>query len=77
MKETEIIGEFAAAMHEKISLRKNRYQPMGWTTMDRKRLVSLLEGEIAEFKENPTADEAVDIANYAMFLWYHAQHPTA
>lgn len=88
--EKEIINNFKHAMYDKIQLRHGRYSPMGWKSMDIKRLIWLLEGELAELKEaynsNDTGnalkdgayrnirkgsiqDEAVDIANYAMFIY--------
>ena len=62
-------------MLAKIELRHNRYAPMGWKTMDIKRLISLLKGELAELEESLGNDdkenakaEAVDVANYALFI---------
>lgn len=71
-EEKQIVVKFANKMLEKIQLRHNRYAPLGWKTMDMKRLVSLLEGELAEMKEavgSDKGDEAIDIANYAMFIY--------
>ena len=74
-KEKTIVSEFAQKMLEKITERHNRYQPLGWKTMDVKRLITLMKGEIEEMEESLSANdltnakkEAVDIANYAMFL---------
>lgn len=71
-EEKLIVEEFAKKMLEKIQLRHNRYAPLGWKTMDMKRLITLLEGELKELKESVTKseqrDEALDIANYAMFI---------
>lgn len=74
-EERELIKEFATKMLNKIKLRHNRYAPLGWKTMDTKRLVTLLKGELEEFEEalkegdnKHAADEAIDIANYAFFL---------
>lgn len=68
-KEKEIVDTFSKKMYEKIQLRHNRYAPLGWKTMDLKRLIHLLEGELEELKENPSKDEAIDVANYAMFIY--------
>ena len=74
--EKEIVLEFSEAMLSKIKERHNRYVPLGWKTMDTKRLITLLEAELAELKEaienksdTSIKDEAVDIANYAMFIY--------
>ena len=74
--EKEIVLEFSEAMLSKIEKRHNRYVPLGWKTMDTKRLITLLEAELAELKEaiesksdTSIKDEAVDIANYAMFIY--------
>lgn len=76
MTEKEIVDKFAKLMHEKIVLRHNRYAPMGWKTMDIKRVLSLLDGEVQEYRDAINAgdligarDEAIDIANYALFLY--------
>jgi len=73
--EKQIVEEFAKDMLKKIELRHNRYAPMGWKTMDVKRLITLLGGELAELQEAIKANdkehirsEAVDIANYVMFI---------
>lgn len=71
-QEEQIVLDFARKMLEKIQIRHNRYVPLGWKTMDMKRLISLLEGELAEMKEaalREQGDEAIDIANYAMFIY--------
>lgn len=89
-REDEIVTKFAQEMLAKLELRHGRYTPMGWKTLDIKRLIWLLEGELRELKEayDITAegnalhaavnsqerkdlirDEAVDIANYAMFIY--------
>lgn len=73
--EKEIVVAFSDAMLKKIEERHNRYVPLGWKTMDMKRLITLLEGELKELKEalennsnTDIKDEAIDIANYAMFI---------
>jgi len=70
-KEKEIVEIFAKEMQKKIELRHNRYTPLGWRTMDKKRIISLLKGELAELEEEgaDVKQEAIDVANYAMFLW--------
>ncbi len=89
-EEQKIITVFADDMARKLNLRLDRYSPMGWKSLDFKRLIWLLEGEIMELKElynrkdegNAVAaklnydesvvkmrDCAVDIANYAMFIY--------
>lgn len=70
-EEEQIVAEFAVEMMNKIKLRHNRYAPMGWKTMDVKRILMLLHQEIVEFDEGGEgrSQEAVDIANYACFLW--------
>ena len=69
-KEQKLIHEFAEKMYKKIELRRDRYVPLAWQRMDTKRLLKLLKEEIAEFEEENSPDEAVDIANYALFLWF-------
>jgi NTP pyrophosphatase (non-canonical NTP hydrolase) len=73
--EQQIVTSFSSAMLAKIEERHNRYVPLGWKTMDMKRLISLLEAEVQELKEaveknseTDIRDESVDIANYAMFI---------
>lgn len=74
MTEKEIVTKFSEAMLKKIEERHNRYAPLGWLTMDNKRLISLLKGELAELEEKGSniEDEAIDVANYALFIWYKA-----
>ncbi len=76
-QEEDVINLFNKAMGHKISERHNRYRPMGWSTMDIKRLIKLLKGELEELEEaiaqkdtQHIKDEAIDVANYCMFLWY-------
>ncbi len=71
MSEQEIVADFAIAMYQKIEERHGRYAPLGWKTMDIKRILMLLKEEIKEFEEDGSdrAGEAIDIANYACFLW--------
>lgn len=76
-QEEDVIVSFNKAMGNKISERHNRYRPMGWSTMDLKRLLKLLKGEIEELeeaiKEKDTEhikDESIDVANYCMFIWH-------
>ncbi len=74
-EEENIIKEFSDKMIKKVALRHNRYAPLGWKTMDIKRLISLLKGELAELEEalleannQGARDECLDIANYAVFI---------
>lgn len=74
--EEEIVRAFSKGMLAKIEERHNRYVPLGWKTMDTKRLITLLEAELKELKEaleskseTDIKDEAIDIANYAMFIY--------
>jgi len=76
MTEEQIIQDFAKEMYKKVELRHNRYQPFAWKDMDLKRLINLLRGELKEMEEgfekyndNQVAYEAVDVANYACFIW--------
>jgi hypothetical protein len=73
MTEEEIVQAFSKEMYKKIQLRHARYTPMGWKTMDIRRLLMLLKEEIKELEDSNNneerAHEAVDIANYAMFIW--------
>lgn len=88
-EEGNIVNHFSDLMLEKIIKRRNRYAPMGWMTLDVKRVLSLLEGELWELKEamgpsfskaelarkrEEIADECVDVANYAMFLHNIIKH---
>ena len=73
--EQDLAINFAYKMISKIELRHNRYVPMGWRTMYVKRLVALLKGELLELEEAMkkddkigAQDEAIDIANYALFI---------
>ena len=75
MTEEQMIDNFADAMKKKLRLRKNRYVPMAWKTMDHKRLLMLLMEELTELEESchkgnseEITDEAADVANYAMFI---------
>ena len=70
--EKQIVEDFAKGMIAKISLRHARYTPMGWATMDVKRLLMLLRQELDELENatNLRADEAIDVANYACFIWF-------
>lgn len=73
MNEQEIVKNFSDKMLAKIELRHNRYAPLGWKTLDPKRLLWLLEEELRELKSSPEIedfrDELIDIANYCMFLY--------
>jgi len=73
-EEKKIVEGFAAHMLDKIQERHNRYAPLGWKTMDMKRLLTLLKGELAELEEKGAdmKDEAIDVANYAMFIYEKA-----
>ena len=73
--EKDLVENFSKKMLEKIELRHNRYVPMAWKTMDVKRLVTLVYGELAELGEalrdgdyEHVSKEAIDIANYACFI---------
>lgn len=70
-EEKEIVENFAKLMLAKIQERHNRYSPLGWKTMDMKRLLKLLKGELEELEEKGAdiQDEAIDVANYAMFIY--------
>lgn len=81
--ETEIVRQFSKKMLDKIALRRNRYVPFAWKTMDIKRLLSLLMGELEELEQayldgdkHNVQLEAVDVANYAMFIHEMAEHLT-
>lgn len=67
-KEQDLVDEFSELMKNKLNLRHDRYMPLAWQGMDRKRMLQLLKTEIDELDLNPS-DGAVDIANYAMFIW--------
>jgi len=89
MEEKNLVDGFSKDMLTKLQARHDRYSPMGWKTLDLKRLLWLLEGEIQEIGRKPyvdegnaavaqvnykmnkglTRDNAIDIANYAMFIW--------
>lgn len=75
MNEKNIIDSFAEKMYTKIQMRHGRYQPLGWRDLDIKRLIFLMKGELAELEEGfrnkdnqVVKSEAIDIANYAMFI---------
>lgn len=69
MTEEQIVKQFANLMLKKIELRHNRYAPLGWKTMDKKRLMTLLMAELEEYNEDNNPDELLDVANYCMFLY--------
>jgi len=78
MNEAQIVDYFSKEMLKKIEFRHNRYAPLGWKTLDIKRLVKLLKGEIEELEEaieknEPLGGEAVDIANYALFIYENSK----
>ena len=82
MSEEDLIKEFSRKMVEKLRLRKNRYVPFAWKTMDLKRLILLLKEEVTELEEAcgagdllHIASETVDVANYAMFILEMAKDP--
>ena len=73
--EKQIVKNFSKQMVEKLDLRKDRYVPLAWKTLDFKRLIFLLYEEIAELQDAYNEDnlelaagDAVDIANYGMFI---------
>jgi len=75
-QEKQIVKDFSLGMYDKIQKRHNRFQPLGWKTMDTKRLLALLTNELEELKEaidsdviEDIKDEAIDVANYAMFIY--------
>ena len=79
--EKTLLEEFSKKMGSKIELRRNRYVPMAWFDMDIKRLMSLLLGELQELDQayrdgdvSQIEKEAVDVANYAMFIYKKAHH---
>jgi len=76
MNEKEITEAFAKEMYKKIEKRHGRYQPFAWKDMDIKRLLMLLKQEVTELEQGLSLkditnirDEAVDIANYACFIY--------
>ena len=76
MNEQQITEAFAKEMYAKIEKRHGRYQPFAWKDMDIKRLLMLLKAEIVELEEGllikdiaNIREEAVDIANYACFIY--------
>ena len=73
-KEQEIVKSFSEAMYAKIVERHNRYTPLGWQTLDKKRLLKLLKDEIIELEESNEEHEAIDVANYACFIWYNSKN---
>lgn len=73
--EKQIIENFSKEMLDKIELRRDRYVPLAWQTLDFKRLISLLYSEISGLQDavkdgnvDLAKGEAVDVANYAMFI---------
>jgi len=69
MTEDDYVDLFCREMKEKIKVRHNRYTALGWKTLNQKRLMKLLEDEMEELKESGNVNEAVDVANYALFIW--------
>jgi len=74
--EKDLIQNFAEKMTYKLDMRKDRYQPMAWQSMDLKRLIKLLKGELEELEEGyknndkeNIKEEAIDIANFALFIY--------
>ncbi len=80
--EKQLVDEFAAEMLRKLELRHDRYVPLAWRKLDMKRLVFLLEEEVKELKEArhdiradvSVRDEALDVANYALFIYWLHHH---
>jgi NTP pyrophosphatase (non-canonical NTP hydrolase) len=93
--EIDLLEQFRKEMADKIDVRHDRYSPESWKTLDYKRLIWLLEGELEELKDavrsvdvgnalvqqvsrigksDSICDNAIDIANYALFIWYHGKH---
>lgn len=48
--EKELNKEFSEQMYNKLLLRRDRYSEGGWKSLDLKRLLWLLEGELMELK---------------------------
>lgn len=76
MKESEIVEEFGSKQIEKMELRKNRYKPLEWRGYNANTLYRLLKAEVLELHEvmekddkEKVRDEAIDVANLAMFIW--------
>lgn len=76
MNEKTIIKGFNEIMLKKLLKRHDRYVPLAWRNLDVKRLLILLKEELKEVEEGidknnnkMTKDGAIDIANYAMFIW--------
>lgn len=88
--EKNIVENFSKEMFKKLSLRHDRYVPMSWNSLDMKRLLWLLQGELSEInktlnepetnndmlnqldspiKRSNMKDNALDIANYSMFIY--------
>jgi len=80
--EKDVVSAFASGMLQKLEMRHNRYMPFGWATMNEKRLTTLLIGELNELNEAIKSgvkadirDEAIDVANYCMFIWAKNNEP--
>lgn len=50
-EEQKLVNDFASKMLAKIELRHDRYSALGWKTLDMKRILWLLEGELNEIRE--------------------------
>jgi hypothetical protein len=76
MNEEQIVEKFGKVMVDKLMIRRDRYLPLAWRTLDLKRLVMLMREEFKELEhgfENGNDAEvnsaAIDLANYGCFIW--------
>lgn len=56
-EEKAIVENFAKKMVEKLEKRQDRYAVHSWRSLDLKRLLWLMEGEIMELKDAKNKDE--------------------
>ena len=49
--EQQLVKNFSDKMVSKLELRHDRYSELGWKTLDMKRILWLLEGEINELRD--------------------------
>lgn len=61
MNNREIVENFKNEMLAKLVKREDRYAPLGWQTLDLKRLVILLKAELQELEEHMVIDDRMRI----------------
>ena len=76
MTEEQIVEKFSKVMLNKLLIRRDRYVPLAWRSLDLKRLILLMREEMKEMEHglevgsDPEINSAaIDLANYGCFIW--------